>query len=94
MRNVQRRQYSECHVDSFSQCSKYISQQYRIPAEVAVVVNLAGLLKQVDLKPVVKTDELISTTFTNKHMLKTARVKIPEIQSFKMSESLNTEFKH
>lgn len=51
------------------QCKDYA---HSFSSEVTMVVNVPGLLLEVELNPVVEPDEMVLSTLTHKHMLKAA----------------------
>lgn len=57
------------HNDVSLQCKDYA---HSFSSEVTMVVNVPGLLLEVELNPVVEPDEMVLSTLTHKHMLKAA----------------------
>lgn len=57
------------HNDVSLQCKDYA---HSFSSEVTMVVNVPGLLLEVELNPVVEPDEMVLSTLAHKHMLKAA----------------------
>lgn len=60
---------------------------HRFSSEVTMVVNVSGLLLEVELNPVVEPDEMVLSALTHKHMLKATRVKVPAIIRYMSSQT-------
>lgn len=59
--------HNDVHVSLW--CKDYA---HSFSSEVTMVVNVPGLLLEVELNPVVEPDEMVLSTLTHKHMLKAA----------------------
>lgn len=60
---------------------------HRFSSEVTMVVDVSGLLLEVELNPVVEPDEMVLSALSNKHMLKATRVKVPAIIRYMSSQT-------
>jgi len=52
------------------------SEQYRAATKVSPVVDVASLLLQVELQPVVEANHILLSRLANKHVLETTRVEM------------------
>lgn len=60
---------------------------HRFSSKVTMVVNVSGLLLEVELNPVVEPNKMVLSALSNKHMLKATRVKVPAIIRYMSSQT-------